>query len=70
MGSKRSVLAKLPLGYRLHTHDISLKFQMLWPIKYFSSKESKNYFLLGMVNDIPKVSVTITCVSNEIMSFE
>ena len=35
----------------------------------------KKYFLLGIVNDIPKVLicepvVTITCVGNEIMSFE
>ena len=42
------------------THTISYyNFQMLWPVKIFSSKESKNYFLLGIVNDIPKVSVNL-----------
>ena len=47
---------------------------MLWPVKIFRSKKSKNYFLLGIVNDIPKSNsepaVTITCVINENMSFE
>ena len=28
-------------------------------LKIFSSKESKKYFLLGIVNDIPKVSVNL-----------
>ena len=31
---------------------------MLWPVRIFSSKEKKQ-FLLGIVNDIPKVSVNL-----------
>ena len=41
---------------------------MIWPVKLFSSKKSKIYFLLGVVNG-SEPAVTITCVSNEIMSF-
>ena len=58
-GHWRPVLLQPPLGYRLRTQDISLKFSMLLPVNIFSSKESKNYFLLGIVNDIPKVSVNL-----------
>ena len=43
----------------LHTRDISLKFSMLWPVKIFSGKKSKKLFLLGIVNDTPKVSVNL-----------
>ena len=43
----------------LHTRDISLKFSMSWPVKVFSSKRLKVYFLLGIVNDIPKVTVNM-----------
>ena len=45
---------------------------MLWPVKIFRSKKSKNYFSLGIVNDIPnsEPAVTITCVGYENMSFE
>ena len=43
----------------LHAQDISLKSSMLWPVKIFSSKILKNYFLLGIVNDIPKLTVNL-----------
>ena len=48
---------------------------MPWPAKTFSSKEAEFYFLLALVNNIPKVvwpdpALTITCVSNKIMSFD
>ena len=50
---------------------------MLWPVKILSSEESEIpeiYFLMTLVNGIPKVTLnlqsTITCVSNEIMSFQ
>ena len=36
-----------------------LGFSLLWPVKIFSTKESEMYFLLGLVNDIPKVSVNL-----------
>ena len=39
--------------------DFSLKFSMLWPVKIFRSKKSKKYFLLGIVNDIPKVTLNL-----------
>ena len=32
---------------------------MLRHVEIFSSKESKKYVLLGIVNDIPKVSVNL-----------
>ena len=36
-----------------------LGFSLLWPVKILSTKESEMYFLLGLVNDIPKVSVNL-----------
>ena len=39
--------------------DFSLEFSMLWPVKIFRSKESKTYFLLGIVNDILKVTLNL-----------
>ena len=48
----------------LHTRDISLDFSMLRPVKIFSGKNSKKYFLLGIVNDIPKVSVNLITPRN------
>ena len=48
-----------PLVYRLHTQDIAPQFSNVMARKVFSSKESKRYFLLGIVNDIPKVSVNL-----------
>ena len=43
----------------LHTQVISLKCSNVMAVKIFSSKELKCYFLLGIVNDIPKVSVNL-----------
>ena len=44
---------------------------MLRPLKFFSSKEYLIYFLLGIFNDIPEVTLNLKCpVRNEIMSFE
>ena len=34
-------------------------FPELWPVKNLSSKESDIYFLLGLVNDIPKVILNL-----------
>ena len=34
-------------------------FPELWPEKNLSSKESDIYFLLGLVNDIPKVILNL-----------
>ena len=43
----------------VHTRDFSLEFSMLWPVKIFRGKKSKKYFLLGIVNDIPKVTLNL-----------
>ena len=50
---------------------------MLWPVKILSGEESEIpeiYFLTTLVIGIPKVTLnlqsTITCVSNEIMSYQ
>ena len=41
-------------------HKISHKnSQMFLPVKIVCNKESKNYFLLGIVNDIPTESLTL-----------
>ena len=36
-----------------------LEFSTLWPVKIFRGKKSKKYFLLGIVNDIPKVTLNL-----------
>ena len=60
LAKSRSLTRLCETGFRwIAFRWISLKCSMLWPVKIFRSKKSKNYFLLGIVNDIPKVTVNL-----------
>ena len=41
--------------YRIY----SIRLTMLWPVKSFSSKESKIHSLMTLVNNIPKVTLKL-----------